>query len=153
MAYMLVGCISWLNFLGEAFQAWEGLHLYGRWGLKFLAMCRFWKKKKKLLDCNGRLSWLCVVMMLWIFQVWTYEYFGVGPEIWEEVAGIFPKFLHWLPKHCLSTPSRRSLEIWCLVINNLTTNDVSPSPSPVFFFLGFLFLFFCTWLWLFLFSF
>ena len=22
-----------------------------------------------------------VVMVLWIFQVWMYEYFGVGPEI------------------------------------------------------------------------
>ena len=28
-------------------------------------------------------------MVLWIFQVWMYEYFGVGPEIREEVTGIF----------------------------------------------------------------
>ena len=40
-----------------------------------------------------------------------YEYLGVGPKIWEEVNGIFPRFLHWLPKHRLSTPSRHSLEI------------------------------------------
>ena len=40
-----------------------------------------------------------------------YEYFGVGPEIREEVAGIFPRFLRWLPKYRLSTPSRHSLEI------------------------------------------
>ena len=58
-----------------------------------------------------------------------YEYFGVGPEIWEEVASIFPRFLHWLPKHRLSTPSRRSLEIWRLVIDNLTADDVSSSSS------------------------
>ena len=54
-----------------------------------------------------------------------YEYFGVGPKIWEEVTGIFPRFLCWLPKHHLSIPSRRSLEIWCLVIDNLTIDDVS----------------------------
>ena len=49
----------------------------------------------------------------------------VGPEILDEVTGIFPRFLRWLPKHCLSMPSRRSLEIWCLVIKNLTANDMS----------------------------
>ena len=54
-----------------------------------------------------------------------YEYFGVGPKIREEVTGIFPRFLCWLPKHRLSIPSRRSLEIWCLVIDNLTIDDVS----------------------------
>ena len=54
-----------------------------------------------------------------------YEYFGVSLEIREEVAGIFPRFIHWLPKHHLSIPSRRSLEIWRLVIDNLTNDDVS----------------------------
>ena len=58
-----------------------------------------------------------------------YEYFGVGPEIREEVAGIFPRFLRWLPKYCLSIPSRRSLEIWRLVIDNLTADDVSLPPA------------------------
>ncbi|KAL0001378.1 hypothetical protein SO802_015159 [Lithocarpus litseifolius] len=55
--------------------------------------------------------------------VWMYEYFGVGPEIWEEVASIFPIFLHWLLKHRLSTPSKHSLENWRLVIDNLTAAD------------------------------
>ena len=54
-----------------------------------------------------------------------YKYFGVGPKIQEKVASIFPRFLHLLPKHCLSIPSRHSLEIWCLVIDNLTIDDVS----------------------------
>ena len=63
------------------------------------------------------------------------EYFGVGPEIWEEIIGIFPRFLRWLPKPHLLTPSKRSLEIWHLVIDNLTVNDVSPFP-PSFFFLN-----------------
>ena len=54
-----------------------------------------------------------------------YEYFGVGLEIREEVAEIFPRFLRWLPKHRLSITSRRSLEIWRLVIDNLTIDDVS----------------------------
>ena len=35
---MLPFCISWLSFLSVAFQAWVGLHLYGRWGLEFLAV-------------------------------------------------------------------------------------------------------------------
>ena len=96
-----------------------------------MAMCKFWKFF--WLDCNGRLSWLCVVTVLYIFQVWMYEYFGVGPEIWEEVACIFPRFLRWLPKHRLSTPSRYSLEIWRLVIDNLIANEVSPLFSPLFF--------------------
>ena len=61
-----------------------------------------------------------------------YEYFGVGPEIQEEATGIFPIFLRWLPKHHLSPPSRCSLEIWRLVIDNLTIDDVN------FFFLLFL---------------
>ena len=63
-----------------------------------------------------------------------YEYFGVGPEIREEDAGIFPRFLCWLPKHHLLTPSRCSLEIWHLVIDNLTADDVSPPPPPPNFF-------------------
>ena len=58
-----------------------------------------------------------------------YEYFGVGLEIREEVVGIFPRFLCWLPKHRLSTPFRRSLEIWRLVIDNLTADDVSLPPA------------------------
>ena len=58
--------------------------------------------------------------------------FGVGLQIWEEVDDIYPRFLHWLPKYRLSTPSKRSLEIWRLVIDNLIANDVSP-----FFFFSF----------------
>ena len=54
-----------------------------------------------------------------------YEYFGVDPEIGEEVDGIFPRFLRRLPKHRLSIPFKRSLEIWRLVIDNLTIDDVS----------------------------
>ena len=85
-----------------------------------LDMCWWWK-----------LFWLCmgyfgyVVMVLWIFRVWMYEYFGVGLEIWEEVAGIFPRFLRWLPKHHLSLPSRCFLEICHLVIDNLIIDYVS----------------------------
>ena len=61
-----------------------------------------------------------------------YEYFGVGPKIREEVTGIFPRFLCWLPKHHLSTPSRHSLEIWCLVIDNLTADNVVAQTSFVY---------------------
>ena len=62
-----------------------------------------------------------------------HEYFGVGPEIREEFTSIFSRFLRWLPKHCLSMPSRRSLEIWHLVIDNLIANEVSPLFAPLFF--------------------
>ena len=62
-----------------------------------------------------------------------YEYFGVGPEIQEEVNNIFPRFFCWLPKHHLFMPFRHSLEIWRLVIYNLIANDVSPFPPSLFF--------------------
>ena len=65
-----------------------------------------------------------MVTVLGIFQVWMYEYFGVGPEIQDKVIGIFPRLLRWLPKHRLSPSSRCSLELWRLVIDNLTI-DVS----------------------------
>ena len=64
-----------------------------------------------------------------------YEYFGVGLEIQQEVNNIFPRFFRWLPKHHLFTPFRHSLEIWRLVIDNLTIDDV----SPFFFFFSFFF--------------
>ncbi|XP_030930824.1 uncharacterized protein LOC115956655 [Quercus lobata] len=38
------------------------------------------------------------------------------------------RFLRWLPKHRLSIPSRCSLEIWCLLIDNLTANDMTLNP-------------------------
>ena len=56
---------------------------------------------------------------------WMFEYFEVGPKIRDKITGIFPRFIRWLPKHHLSPPSRHSLEIWCLVIDNLTIDDVS----------------------------
>ena len=58
-----------------------------------------------------------------IFQVWMYEYFVVVPQVRENVDGIYPRFLHWLPKYRLS-PSKRSLEVWLIVIDNLTIADV-----------------------------
>ena len=66
-----------------------------------------------------------MVTVLGIFQVWMYEYFGVGLEIQDKVIGIFPRFLRWLPKHRLSPSSRCSLELWRLVIDNLKIDDVS----------------------------
>ena len=53
-----------------------------------------------------------------------YEYFGVG-QVQEDVDGIYLRFLRWLPKYRLSTPSKRSLEVWRMVIKNLTVADLS----------------------------
>ena len=39
--------------------------------------------------------------------------------------GLYPRLLRWLPKYHLSTPSRRSLEVWHMLIDNLTIADVS----------------------------
>ena len=50
-----------------------------------------------------------------------FEYFEVGPKIREKITGIFPRFIRWLPKHRLSPPSRHSLEIWRLVIDNVSS--------------------------------
>ena len=52
----------------------------------------------------GKLFWFCGNDVV-NFQVWMYEYFGVGLEIQEKFTGIFPRFLCWLPKHRLSIPS------------------------------------------------
>jgi len=66
-----------------------------------------------------------IMMYVGFFKVWMYEYFGVGPQVWEDVDGMYPRFLHWLPKYHLSTPSKRSLEVWRMVIDNLIVADVS----------------------------
>ena len=75
----------------------------------------------------GKLFWLCCngVLNFFFFKFGCMNIFGVGLQIWEEVDDIYPRFLHWLPKYRLSTPSKRSLEIWHMVINNLTIDDVS----------------------------
>ena len=62
-----------------------------------------------------------------------HAYFGVGPQVQEEVNDIYPRFLRWLPKNHLSMPSKHSLEIWRMVIDNLIVDGLSPS-----FFVGFL---------------
>ena len=86
-------------------------------------VCNFWL-------CVGfeKLFCLCCNGVVKFFQVWMYEYFRVSLEIREEVNDICPRFLRQLPKHHLSTPSRHSLEIWHMVIDNLTVDDVSLSP-------------------------
>ena len=38
-----------------------------------------------------------------------YKYFGVGPQLLEDVDDMFPRFLRWLPKYCLSAPPKCSL--------------------------------------------
>ena len=45
---------------------------------------------------------------------------------------MYPMFLHWLPKYCLSMPSKRSLQVWRMVIDNLTVDNVSFSFSFLF---------------------
>ena len=52
------------------------------------------------------------------------EYFRVGPQVLANVGDMYPRFLCWLPKYCLSMPSKRSLQIWRLVIDNFIVNDV-----------------------------
>ena len=66
-----------------------------------------------------------VMMYVGFFQVWIYEYFGVGPQVQEDVEGMYLRFLCWLRKYHLSTPSKHSLEVWRMVIDNLTAADVS----------------------------
>ena len=59
-----------------------------------------------------------------------YEYFWVSPKVLEDVGDMYLWFLHWFPKYHLSTPSKHSLQVWRMVIDNLIVADVS------FFFLG-----------------
>ena len=69
-----------------------------------------------------------------------YEYFGVGPQVLEDIGDMYPRFLRWLPKYRLSTPPKQSLQVWRMVIDNLTADGVS-----------FLFKGFCVWLRVFVF--
>ena len=41
-----------------------------------------------------------------------FGYFGVGPQVREDVDGIYPRYLCWLPKYRLSMPSKHSLEFF-----------------------------------------
>ena len=66
-----------------------------------------------------------------------YEYFGVGPQVLEDIGNMYPRFLHWLPKYHLSTPPKHSFQTWRMVVDNLAANDVS---FFVFFFCFFVFL-------------
>ena len=56
---------------------------------------------------------ICIVVLLLMsvdfFQVWMYEYFGVGSQLLEDVDDMFPRFLLWLPKYHLSLPPKHSL--------------------------------------------
>ena len=54
-----------------------------------------------------------------------YEYFGVGPQLLEDVDDMFPRSLCWLPKYHLSAPPKRSLQAWCMVIDSLAADDKS----------------------------
>ena len=79
-----------------------------RWSLSSLGGAPFaWQVRFGIyfgcVEC-GKLFWFCGNDVV-NFQVWMYEYFGVGLEIQEKVTGIFPRFLCWLPKHRLSIPS------------------------------------------------
>ena len=82
---------------------------------------------------------ICIVVLLMMCvdfsQVRMYEYFGVGPQVLEDVGDMYPRFLCWLPKYYLSTSPKHSLQAWRMVIDNLTTDDVS-------------FFFFCCVVWL-----
>ena len=54
-----------------------------------------------------------------------YEYFRVGPQLLEDIAKEFPRFLRWLPKYRLSTLPKCSLKAWQMVIDSLDIEDVS----------------------------
>ena len=72
---------------------------------------------------------ICIVVLLMMCvdfsQVRMYEYFGVGPQVLEDVGDMYQRFLCWLPKYYLSTSPKHSLQAWRMVIDNLTTDDVS----------------------------
>ncbi|KAK9993607.1 hypothetical protein SO802_023310 [Lithocarpus litseifolius] len=63
-----------------------------------------------------------------VWQVWMYEYFGVGSQLLEDVDDMFPRFLHWLPKYCLSAPPKHSLQAWRTMIDSLAADDMSLNP-------------------------
>ncbi|KAK9991875.1 hypothetical protein SO802_026860 [Lithocarpus litseifolius] len=64
----------------------------------------------------------------WVGMAYMYEYFGVGPQVLEDVGDMYPMFLHWLPKYRLSTLPKHSLQAWRMVIDNLIADDMSLDP-------------------------
>ena len=75
-----------------------------------------------------------VVMVLWIcfFRFGYMNTLELVLKFERRLIAFFLDFFVGCPH--LSMPSRFSLEIWLLVINNLTADDVSPFPLP-----------FCVW--------
>jgi len=53
-----------------------------------------------------------------------YEYFRIGPQLLEDFADEFPRFLHWMPKNCLSKLPKHSLKTSQMVIDGLDVEDV-----------------------------
>ena len=54
-----------------------------------------------------------------------YKYFGVGPQLFEDVANEFPRFLYWIPMNRLSTLLKFTLKAWQMVIDGIDAKDVS----------------------------
>ena len=78
-------------------------HLLGRWGFEFLDMCVFWKVI---------LVFVSLMMYVDFFLGLDVQVFWVGPQVLENVGDMYPRFLRWLSKYCLSMPSKRSLQVW-----------------------------------------
>ncbi|KAK9991393.1 hypothetical protein SO802_026378 [Lithocarpus litseifolius] len=64
-------------------------------------------------------------------KVWMYEYFGVSPQVLADAGDMYPRLLCWLPKYRLSVPPKRSLQVWRIVIDNLTTDDFPKKVTDV----------------------
>ncbi|KAL0014164.1 hypothetical protein SO802_001233 [Lithocarpus litseifolius] len=109
-----------LHYLGSLRKI-EHIHNYDQGSMAYATLMHFMTQlsRRSLSSLDGA---------PFVWQVWVYEYFGVGPEFREEVADIFLRFLRWFPKHRLSILPRRSLEIWRSVIDNLTIDDMNLNP-------------------------
>ena len=83
-----------------------------------------------------------------------YEYFGFGLQLLEDGDDMFLRFLHWLLKYHLSTPSKRSLQAWHMVSDGLAADELSFLFLFIFilccFVLYFCFCFFNLFLWVWL---
>ena len=71
----------------------------------------------------GKIYFRYVVMAYEFFKFGCMSILGLVLKSRRKFLAFF-RFLRWLPKHHLSPPSRRSLELWRLVIDNLAIDDV-----------------------------
>ncbi|XP_030945395.1 uncharacterized protein LOC115969900 [Quercus lobata] len=68
---------------------------------------------------------------LFTWEIWMYEYFGVGPKLHNSKAQVFPRFFRWSSRNRISGGKKRTLQDWRLIIESLTETNMNLDPWQV----------------------